>query len=199
MAPKLILTGFMATGKSAVARAIARRLRWRLIDCDQQLAARAGKSIPEIFRINGEAHFRALESAMIRALAADERRCPQCGNPLPTVIATGGGALVDPRNFDALSRIGVIICLTARPELIARRAGPHVASRPLLAQGGKPLDERIAELIAARREAYARAPITLDTSDFSIEQAATAAIAAFTDYAKSWSAPAGGRGDSRNA
>ena len=62
MAPKLILTGFMATGKSAVARAIARRLHWRLVDCDERLAAQAGKSIPEIFRAHGEAHFRALES-----------------------------------------------------------------------------------------------------------------------------------------
>ena len=185
MAPKLILTGFMATGKSAVARAIARRLHWRLIDCDQRLAERAGKSIPEIFRVHGEAHFRALESEMIQELAAELRRCPQCTNPLPAVIATGGGAVVDARNFDALSRIGVIICLTARPEVIARRAGPHAASRPLLAAGGKPLDVRIAELIAARREAYARAPITLDTSDFSIEQAADAAIAAFTKHAKS--------------
>ena len=185
MAPKLILTGFMATGKSAVARAIARRLRWRLIDCDQQLAARAGKSIPEIFRAHGEAHFRALESAMIQELAAETRRCPQCARPLPAVIATGGGALVDARNFDALSRVGIVICLTARPEVIARRAGPHAASRPLLAAGGKPLDERIAELIDARREAYARAPITLDTSDLSIEAAADAAIAAYTTHARS--------------
>ena len=186
MAPKLILTGFMATGKSAVARAIARRLHWRLIDCDQRLAAQVGKSIPEIFRAHGEAYFRALESAMIQALAAEDRRCPQCGHPLPAVIATGGGALVDARNFDALSRAGVIICLTARPAVIAQRAGPHAASRPMLAAGGKPLGERIAELIAARRDAYARAPITIDTSDLSIEQAADAAIAAFTEYAKSW-------------
>lgn len=185
MAPKVILTGFMATGKSAVARAIARRLRWRLIDCDQRLAARAGKSIPEIFRTHGEAHFRALESQMIQELAAEDRRCPQCTNPLPAVIATGGGVLVDARNFEALSHVGVIICLTARPEVIARRAGSHAASRPLLAAGNKPLDERIAELIAARREAYARAPVTLDTSDLSIEQAADAAIAAYTNHAKS--------------
>jgi hypothetical protein len=74
--------------------------------------------------------------------------------------------------------------------VIARRAGPHAASRPLLAAGGKPLGERIAELIAERRDAYARAPITLDTSDLSIEQAADAAIAAYTEYAKSWPLPA---------
>jgi shikimate kinase len=186
MAPKLILTGFMATGKSAVARAIARRLSWRLIDCDQRLAAQSGKSIAEVFRAHGESHFRDLECAIIQEIADEDRRCPQCTNPLPAVIATGGGALLDARNFDALSRAGVIICLAARPEVIARRAGPHAASRPMLAAGGKPLGERIAELIDARRDAYARAPITIDTSDLSIEQAADAAIAAYAEYAKTW-------------
>lgn len=191
MAPKLILTGFMATGKSAVARAIARRLRWRLIDCDERIVARAGKSIPEIFRAYGEAHFRTIEREMIQEIAVERRRCPQCGKPLPAVIATGGGALVDAQNFAALSRCGVVICLAARPEVIARRAGPHAASRPLLAAGGKPLRDRIAELIEARRDVYARAVITIDTSDLSIDQAADAAIAAFTEYAaKSWRASA---------
>jgi len=191
MAPKLILTGFMATGKSAVARAIARRLRWRLIDCDERIVARAGSSIPEIFRIQGEARFREIERDLIEEIASERRRCPQCGNPLPAVIATGGGAILDARNFDALSRCGIVVCLAARPEIIARRAGPHASSRPLLAAGGKPVRERIVELIAQRREAYARAAVTIDTSDISVEQAADAAIAAFMEYArKSWAASA---------
>src|ERR1700704_4057526 len=81
MAPKLILTGFMATGKSAVARAIARRLSWRLIDCDQRLAAQSGKSIAEVFRALGESHFRDLECAIIQELADEDRRCPQSSRP----------------------------------------------------------------------------------------------------------------------
>jgi shikimate kinase len=191
MAPKLILTGFMATGKSAVARAIARRLGWRLIDCDERIAARAGKSIPEIFRAYGEACFRKLERELIEELADAGNRCPHCGNPPTAVIATGGGAILDAQNFAALKRCGIVVCLAARPEVIARRAGPHAASRPLLAAGGKPLHERIAELIETRREAYARAAVTIDTSDLSIDQAASAAIAGFADYAvKSWVASA---------
>jgi len=191
MAPKLILTGFMATGKSAVARAIARRLGWRLIDCDERIVARAGSSIREIFRTHGEARFRTIERDLIAEIAAERRRCPQCGNPLPAVIATGGGAILDARNFAVLSRCGIVVCLAARPEVIARRAGPHAASRPLLAAGGKPLRERIAELIEARREAYARAAVTIDTSDISVEEAADAAIAGFAEYAiKSWTASA---------
>lgn len=187
MAPKLILTGFMATGKSVAARACAQILGWRLIDCDAIITARAGRPIAEIFRAHGEAHFRTLERELIADIAGERRRCPQCGNPLPAVIATGGGAIVDPRNFAALSRIGVIVCLTARPEVIARRIGPAAASRPMLTAGGKPLPERIAELIAARREAYARAPLSLDASDLTIDQTAAAIVAAFTTYGrKSW-------------
>ena len=64
---KLILTGFMATGKSIVARHLAQRLRWRLIDCDAEIRARAGKPIHQIFRESGEAHFRALESSVNEA------------------------------------------------------------------------------------------------------------------------------------
>src|SRR6516165_3460033 len=94
MARSLVLTGFMATGKSAVARALARRLGWRQIDCDAEIVARAGKSIPEIFRTAGEAHFRVLEREVISALADDHCRCPQCGQRRPAVIATGGGAIV---------------------------------------------------------------------------------------------------------
>ncbi len=107
------------------------------------------------------------------------------------MIATGGGALVDPRNFNALSRIGVIVCLTARPEVIARRIGPAAASRPMLAQGGKPLDQRIAELIEARRESYARAHLAIDTSDLTIAQTAIAIIEAFGRYGReSWATSA---------
>jgi shikimate kinase len=191
MAPKLILTGFMATGKSAVARAIARRLGWRLIDCDERIVARAGSSIPEIFRTHGEARFRTIERELIAEIAAERPRCPHCGNPLPAVVATGGGAILDAQNFAALSRCGIVVCLAARPEVIERRAGPLAASRPLLAAGSKALRERIAELIEARREAYARAAVTIDTSDISIEEAADAAIAGFAEYAvKSWAASA---------
>lgn len=191
MAPKLILTGFMASGKSAVARVVARRLNWRLIDCDERIAAAAGCSIAEIFRVHGEARFRALERELIAGIAAERRRCPQCGNPLPAVVATGGGAILDQRNFIDLSHCGIVVCLAARPEVIARRVGPHAASRPLLAAGGKPVRERIAELIEARREAYARAAVTVDTSDMSLEQAADAAIAGFAAYAgRSWAASA---------
>lgn len=184
MAPKLILTGFMATGKSVVARALARRLSWRLVDCDAEIVKRAGKPIPEIFRRDGEAHFRALERAVIADVANERRRCPQCHKPLPGVVATGGGAIVDQANFAALSRAGVIVCLVARPEVIAKRVGPSAKSRPMLMQGAKPLKQRIAELIEARSEAYGRAPVRVDTSDLNVEQVADAVLNAFAAYGR---------------
>jgi shikimate kinase len=173
---KLILTGFMATGKTTVARHLARRLQWRLIDCDAEIGARAGKPIHQIFRDSGEAHFRALERSVIAEIAADPRRCAQCGRPRPAVLATGGGAIVDPENYAALRDCGVIICLTARIDVIARRIASGVKVRPMLSQRGTPVKQRISELMEARSEAYARASFTIDTSDRTIDQVVDAIL-----------------------
>ncbi|HEX4211466.1 MAG TPA: shikimate kinase [Candidatus Binataceae bacterium] len=191
MPPKLILTGFMATGKTTIARAVAERLCWRLIDSDERLVARAGKPIQQIFRDHGEAHFRALERDVIAAIAADRERCPQSGMPRPAVVATGGGTLIDPVNFATLERVGVIVCLVARPDVIARRIGRHAASRPMLTEGGKPLRVRIAELLEERRVAYARAPISIDTSQASVGKVTEMVLEAFAKYGSvQWKASA---------
>jgi shikimate kinase len=179
MAPKLILTGFMATGKSAVGRTVAARLGWRLVDSDAELAARAGKPIPAIFAENGEARFRALEREVIAGLADNPDRCPQCGEPRPAVISTGGGVLVDDRNYAALKNAGVIICLIARTEIIAARVRRSRQVRPKLLEGGKPLEARIAELMDERRAGYARADFIVDTSDFSVAESAERVLEIF--------------------
>jgi shikimate kinase len=191
MPPKLILTGFMATGKTTVARALAQRLGWRLIDSDERLVARAGKPVAQIFRDHGEEHFRALEREVVAAIVSDRDLCPQSGMPLPAVVATGGGTLIDPVNFAALARVGVIVCLMARPEVIARRVGRHAASRPMLTAGGKPLPVRIAELLEERRVAYARAPIKIDTSEAGVAKVAEMVLDAFGKYGSGqWKASA---------
>jgi shikimate kinase len=170
MAPKVILTGFMATGKTTVARHLARRLQWPLIDCDAEISARAGKPIHQIFRDSGEGHFRSMERSMIAEITSDPRRCAQCGNPRPAVIATGGGAIADPKNYAALRDCGVIVCLSARPDVIARRISSGVKARPMLSFGSMPVKQRIAELMEKRREAYARATFTIDTSERTVDQ-----------------------------
>ncbi|MBV8773250.1 MAG: shikimate kinase [Deltaproteobacteria bacterium] len=178
---KLVLTGFMATGKTTVARHLARRLQWPLIDCDAEISARAGKPIHQIFRESGEVHFRALESIVIAEIASDGRRCAQCGKPRPAVIATGGGAIVDPHNYAALRDAGVIVCLSARPDVIARRVASGVKVRPMLSRRSVPLWQQIAELMETRREAYARAALTIDTSDRTIEQVVEAILDAIAN------------------
>jgi len=179
MTTKIILTGFMATGKSAVGHLVAKQLGWRFADTDQQIVARAGKPIATIFAEHGEPHFRALEREAIAMLVEHPRLCPQSGNPLPEVISTGGGALVDPENCAMLKRIGIVMCLTARPEIIAARVGRSATRRPKLLEGNLPLEQRIRDLMTERAAAYARADLTIDTSDLSPAQVADQLIEAF--------------------
>ena len=171
MGPKLVVTGFMGTGKSRIGRAAAERLGWRFVDTDREVVAQSGKSIAEIFEAYGEPRFRALERTAIVAMAERSR---------PAVIATGGGALADQSNFGTLKRAGIIVCLTARPEVIAARLARSGETRPKLLEGGKPILERIVELLAERAGAYARADAALDTSDLTVDEAAERLVAIFT-------------------
>ena len=183
MTPKLILTGFMATGKSSVGPIVAQRLGWEFVDVDTIVTARAGKPIAQIFADHGEPHFRQLEREAVAHLTSDQRRCPHCHGPHPEVISTGGGVLVDQSNCAALKRVGVIVCLTARPEVIAARVERSKTRRPKLMEGGKPTLARVKELMAERADVYARADVQVDSSDLSIEQLADHVIAGFAVHA----------------
>ena len=183
MTPKLILTGFMATGKSSVGPLVARRLGWEFVDVDAVIVAQAGKSIAQIFADHGEAHFRRLEREVVAHLTGDRRRCPQCHGPHPEVISTGGGVLLDESNCAALKRAGVIVCLTARPEVVAARVERSKTRRPKLTEGGKSALARIKELMDERVDAYARADVQIDTSDLTVDQLADQVIAAFAAHA----------------
>jgi 3-dehydroquinate synthase len=142
----VVLTGFMGTGKSTVARLLAEALGRPCVDTDELIAARAGKSIPTIFEQLGEAAFRALEADVCAELAA------QSG----LVVATGGGMLVSPENRAVLLRSAVVICLDAAPETIAQR---------LQSEGGRPLAGRWQALYEARRPVYAALPYHVPTDD----------------------------------
>jgi shikimate kinase len=183
MTPKLILSGFMATGKSSAGPLVARRLGWQFADLDAVIVARAGKPVAQIFNDHGEAHFRRLEREAIAHLTGDRRRCPHCHGPHPEVISTGGGALVDESNCAAFKRVGVIVCLTARPEVIAARVERSNTSRPKLTEGGQSTLARVKQLMDERAGAYARADVQIDTSELTIEQLADHVIAAFGAHA----------------
>jgi shikimate kinase len=161
----IILTGFMGTGKSAVGKALATHLGYRLLDTDLLIEQEAGMSIAQIFAKKGEAHFRELEKQTIA------RACLEKG----VVIATGGGAMTNTVNAERLKASGVVICLTASPEIILQRVQGN-SDRPLL-QGDDPLG-KIRALLAARAEAYAQADITVDTSALKVEETVEAVLAA---------------------
>jgi shikimate kinase len=146
------LSGFMGTGKSAVGRALARRLRRPFVDLDAEIERRTRRSVAEIFSRRGEAAFRRLEA---RALRAASRR-GGC------VVALGGGALLDRRNAVLVDRTGVLVLLSCERRELLRRLRPARASRPLLAGGS--LDARVRRLLAEREDAYGRPHWTVSTT-----------------------------------
>jgi shikimate kinase len=157
---QIVLTGFMATGKSEVGRRLARRLGRPFVDTDALVEMAAGRTVADIFASDGEAHFRALErQAVERACAVAE-----------AVVATGGGTMLDAESRRLLAAAGPIVCLAAAPEDILRRVGDP-AGRPLLANGTGAADRlgRIRALLAERAPAYALATHTVDTSGLEIE------------------------------
>jgi shikimate kinase/3-dehydroquinate synthase len=166
----LIITGFSGTGKSLVAKEVARRLNWDSIDTDGEIVKRTGRPIAEIFRQDGEARFRELERETIRK-ACQQRQ---------TVIAIGGGAIVDPKNYELLAKTGLIVCLEAKPETIYERLfreaaySPETEVRPLLANDN-PL-ERIKQLKASRQPYYANVDWTVHTDNLNISQVAEEVI-----------------------
>lgn len=160
----IVLVGFMGTGKSAVAQHLAQQLGWGRADTDEMIVQRAGKPIPDIFAQDGEPHFRDLETQVIRKLAGLEK----------VVIATGGGCVMRVDNMRALREAGMVVNLTARPDVITARLSGD-STRPLL-QTENPL-ARIHELLGLRAPFYAMAHHTVDTSDLSIAAVANAIIA----------------------
>lgn len=148
----VVLTGMMGTGKTSVGERLAERLGAAFVDTDDLVERAAGRSVAAIFASDGEAAFRVAEKRAIREALAVPR----------AVVATGGGAIVDPENLAALRAAAPLVCLTARPEVILARARAAGATRPLL-QDAEPA-ARIAALLAARAPAYAQADLTLDTS-----------------------------------
>jgi len=156
-APKNIaLTGFMAVGKTDVGRKLARRLGWRFVDVDRAVEKSAGLRVQEIFNRHGEARFRDLEKAQLKEILGGERQ----------VIATGGGAVLDPENLALLKEKALLICLTATPETILGRAGD--GKRPLLDVADR--GARVRELLRERAPVYAQAHTAIDTENRSIDE-----------------------------
>ncbi|MGD8765520.1 MAG: 3-dehydroquinate synthase [Desulfobacteraceae bacterium] len=145
--PNIILTGFMATGKTTVGKLLADQLGYDFVDTDELIVERSGQSVAEIFREKGEAAFREMEAAIARELSEREG----------LVVSTGGRLMLDPVNAATLSKRGRVFCLVATPEEVLERASKdRYVKRPLL-EVPNPM-QRIVELLQQREEDYGRFP-----------------------------------------
>ena len=161
----LVLIGFMGTGKSSVGRAIARQLGLERFDTDELVVAQLGMPISQIFAEIGEVRFREVETDVLRNLDADREG----------VIVTGGGIVLKSENVEHLRRLGTVVSLTAREEVIFERVSRR-ASRPLL----QTEDPRatVAELLRTREPLYRQAAdAQIDTSELTHAEAARMVIA----------------------
>jgi shikimate kinase len=155
---QIVLTGFMAAGKSAIGRRLARRLGREFVDTDHLVEKRAGRRVAQIFARDGEKEFRRIEREVVAALEPEP----------PCVIATGGGTFVDEHNRDRLRELGVVVCLVTSIDTVVERTKGG-AKRPLAAGGRAKLEK----LFRKRMPAYRQADVLVETDGLTIEQSVT--------------------------
>jgi shikimate kinase len=150
-AANLYLVGLMGAGKTTVGRVLARRLKLRFLDSDQEIERRCGVKIPVIFEIEGEAGFRARETAAIGELTQLRG----------IVLATGGGVVGAAENRSLLAASGTVVYLHAQPEDLYERVR-HDRNRPLLATADP--RARLRQLYGERDPLYRSiADVVIDT------------------------------------
>ncbi|MCM3746199.1 shikimate kinase [Paenibacillus pasadenensis] len=158
---KIVLVGFMGTGKSTVAAKVADRLGWKCTDSDSEVVAEEGCTIAKLFETRGEEYFRDAETRVLTRLL-------QSGEPL--VIATGGGAVLREVNRRFMLERSYVAALQASEAVIVERVR-YDKGRPLLADdpAGK-----VRELMLKRQGAYDFAPLQVMTDSLTPDEAAEA-------------------------
>lgn len=155
---KIILVGFMGTGKSTVSKLLSAQLGWKCVDIDEEIEQRAGKRISEIFAEGGEEAFRNIESEVLASILSEATS--------NAVIATGGGAVLRPINREVMLQYGFVVGLKADAEQIIARVSADT-NRPLLE--GDP-SARVNMLLEQRKHAYDFAHYSVDTTHMTEEQ-----------------------------
>ncbi len=177
----IYLIGFSYTGKSTIGRLLANRLGRTYIDTDEEIERRTERSIPEIFRTEGEVYFRELETELLKELADQKEH----------VVSTGGGIVLDPVNRELMAQAGVVVCLEARAETILerlRQATDTESKRPLL-QLPNPLDQ-IRLLKGRRQRHYSEADVTVHTDDLDSDGVVESIVGQLRHNDRSHRAPA---------
>lgn len=167
---RVVLVGFMGAGKSAVGRSLAQRLGWSFSDVDTLVEDRMGRSIPEVFRTEGEAAFRIAE-ARAASDALDEKH---------VVVATGGGWAAQQGRLESLPDGTLSVWLSVSAEEAARRVESDSAGRPLL-DGADPA-EQAARLLADRTCFYRLADVRVDTEGRSVDDVTTRILEILEEY-----------------
>lgn len=148
----IVLVGLMGAGKSSIGRRLADRLNLEFTDADDEIEAAAGCTIADIFELHGERAFREGERKVIARLLEQ----------LPHVLATGGGAFMDPVTRSLIREKGISIWLRADLEILARRVGRE-DNRPLLKN--RDVKTVLKNLLEERNPFYAKADIIVNTRD----------------------------------
>jgi shikimate kinase len=148
--PGIYLVGFMASGKSTIGQALAQEIGWPFVDMDSEIEVHAGKSISDIFREVGEGGFRDVETSML------QRHVAHIEAGQPRVIALGGGAFIQDRNWQLIVNNGITVWLDCPLDTVRRRLGDDT-TRPLAADR-----QGLGQLFEDRRQLYARADYRID-------------------------------------
>jgi shikimate kinase len=177
-ARSIVLIGLMGAGKTSIGRRLAKRLGLAFVDTDDEIVKAAGCSVQEIFTRYGEPAFRDGERRVIARLLAES----------PRVMATGGGAFLDPNTRERLRARAITVWLKAELDVLVRRTEGR-PGRPLLSTG----DPRtiLERLMAVRYPVYALADIVVETEDVPIELTVDKVAAAIAGHGCATGAAAG--------
>ena len=148
----IAIVGFMGTGKTSVAKALAKELGKEYVNIDELVEKMEKRPIKDIFKDSGEAYFRKVEKEAVKKVSQKTDQ----------VIDAGGGVVLDEENMAVLKKTGLVICLWADPEAIWQRTKDH-DHRPLLNVTDP--KKRIKELLDYRRPFYEKADYHVDSTD----------------------------------
>ncbi len=162
----------MGTGKTSAGKELARRKKWQFADLDELIELKERRPISDIFAKDKEPYFRKVEHETLKEVSREQK----------FVVACGGGVVINPYNIKLMHDTGIIICLTAGPEVILKR-GSGYSHRPLL-NVSEP-KKQIELLLKLRAPYYAHADKTIDTSKLSITEAVEKIIKIISKKVKS--------------